>query len=168
MKKIFLIGLCISGLLLLPAYAQEKGVDSISVNLGVLSWEKIQEESKEKPATHSEEFHRRMAKSMLEMHAGGGKGTYHIMIVLRDRYTGETISDAHVWVTATAQTGPEEITHEMKPMTMDGDSAYGEFFKLTFPGLYVFHVKINRESMEPTFEGKTYTVDIERTIPPDK
>jgi len=168
MKKIFLISLFVSGLLLLPAYAQEKAVDDISVNLGVISWEKIQEESKEKPETHTEEFHRKMAKAMSEMHGGGGKGSYHVMIVLLDRGTGEPISDAHVSVTATAQTGPEEITHELKPMTMDGDSAYGGFFKLTFPGLYVFQVKINRESMVPTLEGKTYTVTIERTIPADK
>jgi len=57
----------------------------------------------------------------------------------------------------------------MKLMTIEGDSAYGKFFKLTFPGLYVFHVKINRESMGGMLESKkTYTVDIERTIHADK
>ncbi len=62
----------------------------------------------------------------------------------------------------------KEITYEMKLMTIGGDLAYGEFFKLTFQGLYVFHVSINRESMEGMFGSKTYTVDIERKISPDK
>ncbi len=147
-----------------PVFAQEKIVDNISVNLGILSWEEIQKGIKEKPATHTEEFHRKMARAMSEMHGGGFKGAYHVMIMLKDKTSGAQIANEDVWITASAKTGPEEITHKLKPMTMDGYSGYGEFFKLTFQGPYIFRVKIRRKSLEPP-GGITYSVEFERVLP---
>lgn len=116
------------------AFAQEKVVGDLSVKLGVISWEEIQASSKEKPAAHTEEFHREMAKSMMAMHGGGSKDTYQVMVMLSDKSTGENIKHADVIVTAVAKAGPEEITHKLQRMSMGGLSGFGEFYKLTLRG----------------------------------
>jgi len=164
MKRLFLIYFLISGLLVSYSYAQEKIIDDISVNFGILSWEEIEKGLKEKPATHTEEFHLKMAKAMSEMHEGGFKGAYHVMVMLKNRHSGKQIENENVWVTTLAKTGPEKITHKLKSMTMDGYSGYGEFFKLNFHGPYIFQVKINLKSDLPV-GGITHRVEFERTIP---
>jgi len=139
------------------ALAQEKVIGDLSATLGVISWEEIQAESKEKPASQTEEFHRKMARSMMMMHGGGSKDMYHIMVMLSNKSTGKNVKDADVTVTAVAKTGPEEITHNLQAMSTDGFSGFGEFYKLTFKGPYVFNVDIR--------EGyRHYTTEFERTI----
>jgi len=165
MKKIILICLFISGLLVPYALAEEKVVDEIVVDFGIISWEDMQAASKEKPATHTEEYHRKMAKAMSEMHGRGGKGEYHVMVMLKEKLSGQQIKNENVWVTAVSQTAPETITHKLKPMTMDEYYGYGEFFKLNFQGLYVFQVKIDLTSMVPR-GAITRRIEFERKIPP--
>lgn len=47
-----------------------------------------------------------MAKAMSEMHDGGGKGQYHVMVVLKEKSSGKPIKNESIWVTAASQTGP--------------------------------------------------------------
>jgi hypothetical protein len=156
MKTIFVI-LALIILTITSVNAQEKVVQDISVKLGVMSWEEIQAASKEKPAAHTEELHRKMAKSMSEMHGGARKGAYHIMVMVMDKSTGNAVKHADVMVTAVAKAGPEEITHKLQRMSMDGFSGFGEFYKLTFKGPYVFKVDIQKSY-------RLYTTKFEKTI----
>jgi hypothetical protein len=156
MKKLIII----MTVILLPfssLFAQEKTVNDLTVKLGVLSWEEIQTASLEKPAVHTEDFHRKMARSMAKMHGGGTKGDYHVMIVLTDETTGKAVKHADVMVKAVAKAGPEEITHSLQRMSMDGFYGYGEFYRLTFPGPYVFEIEVEKGY-------RTYKAEFERTI----
>lgn len=147
-------------LIVLPftvAFAQEKVTGDLFVKLGVISWEEMQSSSKEKPAAHTEEFHRKMAKSMMAMHGGGSKDTYHVMVMVSEKSTGKDVQHADVMITAVAKAGPEEITRKLQRMSMDGMSGFGEFFKLTFKGPYVFKVDIQKGY-------RLYTTEFERTI----
>ncbi|RJQ48336.1 MAG: hypothetical protein C4538_03985 [Nitrospiraceae bacterium] len=164
MKKIILICVLISGLLVPFVFAEEKVVDEIVVDFGIISWEDIEAGIKERPSTHTEEYHHKMAKAMSEMHGGGGKGEYHVMIMLKEKASGKPIKNENVWVTAVSQAAPETITHKLKPITMDEYYGYGEFFKLNFPGLYVFQVKIDLTSMVPS-GAITRRTEFERKIP---
>jgi hypothetical protein len=157
MKKILILPVFVI-LMFTAAFAQEKVVGNITVNLGVLSWEEIKASTTEKLATHSENFHRKMAKTMLEMHGGGAKGAYHVMVMLSDEFTGKDINDAAVTVTAVAKAGPEKVTQNLKSMSMNGFSGYGEFYKMKSRGTYVFKVKIDKNY-------RTYKTEFERTVP---
>jgi hypothetical protein len=139
------------------AFAQEKSVDNMNVDFGIISWEDIREFSTDKPAAHSEDFHRKMAKTMFEMHGGGSKGTYHVMVMLSDKLTGKEIENATVTVTAVEKAGSKKITQNLKPMSMDGFSGYGEFYKMKSRGTYVFKVKIDNNY-------NTYKTEFERTV----
>jgi hypothetical protein len=144
--------------LLSPAYAQEKIVDKIGVELGIISWTDIEKELKEKPKTHTEEYHIKMAKKMAEMHGGSVKGEYHVLIVLIDRGSNTHIGDAHVEVTTKAAAGLEQLTHKLQPMTMNSFSGYGEYFRLSYHVPYIFDAKFSLKGQE-----KVYTVEFERS-----
>ncbi len=158
MKRLILI-LSMAVLLMSGAsvFAQEKTVKDLTVYLGVISWEELHDASMNKPASHTEEFHRDMAKFMAAMHGRGGKGEYHVMVILKEKSTGKFIKDANIVVTAVAEAGPEEMSRKLQPMSMDGFSGFGSFYKLTFPGPYSFNVEVERNI-------RSYSVDFKRTI----
>jgi hypothetical protein len=126
----------------------------------------MQASSKEKPAAHTEEFHRKMAESMTEMHGGDAEGTYHVMVMLSEKSTGKDVTHADVAVTATARTGPEQITRKLEQMHMDGFNGYGAFFKLHFPGDYSFKVNVQTYFLtyEAEFERSIYKQSNKRTV----
>jgi hypothetical protein len=79
---------------------------------------------------------------MSGMHGGGSKGDQHVMILLTDVTFGHQIGNAEVQVTAISKTGTEEVTRQLKSMSVDGLPGYGEYFQLTSKGPYVFKVKL--------------------------
>ncbi len=145
-----------------PVFARE-AADNISVELGIISWGDIQRELKEKPATHAEEYHLKMARKMVEMPGGGFEGADHILVVLKDRISGRQIGDAEVEVTARTKTGMQEMTHKLVSMTMDGIAGYGEYFRLSPDTPYVFDVRFSLKGGK-----KIHTVRIEKTLPPGR
>lgn len=142
-----------------PSFAEEK-IDNISVELGVISWSDIQRGLGEKPATHAEEYHLKMARKMAEMHGGGFQGAYHVLVVLKDRTTGKYIKDADLQVTARAKTGTDEIAHRLESMTMDGFAGYGRYFNLSSDVSYVFEIKFSLKGKK-----RHYSVMIEKSLP---
>ena len=126
--------------------AQEKTVDNFSVNFGVISYEQIQKGLGDKPATHTEEYHYEMAREMAKMHKGGGKGTFHILVVIDDKKTGKRIDKADIRVTFVGRRGPE--TMKLQPMTMNGFAGFGEFVRLRSEGPYVFDVSFRLSDKE--------------------
>lgn len=145
-----------------PVFARE-AADNIFVELGIISWGDIQRGLREKPATHTEEYHLKMARKMVEMHGGGFEGAYHVLVVLKDRMSCKYIRDAEVHVTARAKTIAQEITHPLTLMTMDGFAGYGEYFKLSPDIPYVFEIRFSLKDGK-----KIHTVRIEKTLPPER
>lgn len=129
------------------AFAQEEIIDNFSVNLGLLSWEQIQRGAVEKPATHTEEYHYKMAREMAKMHRGGEKGTYHILVVLDDKKTGQRVDKAEVRVTFVGRRGPETV--KLQTMTMNGFAGFGEFVRLRTERPYFFGVSFRLSEKEP-------------------
>lgn len=129
--------------------AQEKVVDNTSVDLGIMSWEDIQKGLKEKPAMHTGEYHHRVAQETEKMHGGGGKGKYHLLVVLKNVKTGEQISKAEVKVEAFAKLGPYKKTITLKPMAIDGLSSFGGYMKLPFKVSHTFTVSFRLNKDEP-------------------
>ncbi len=156
MKKILFISMLVFAIFT-SVFAQEKVVGDLSVKLGVISWKEMQVSSKEKPLAHTEKFHRKMAKAMSEMHDGNTKDAYHVMVMLSEKSTGKDVKHAKVVVTAVASTGPEQINHKLEQMQMDGFNGYGKFFKLKFPGQYVFKIDIKTNFRD-------YKTEFERTV----
>ncbi|MDA8239328.1 MAG: hypothetical protein M0Z67_03030 [Nitrospiraceae bacterium] len=138
-----------------PVAAQEKTVDNYVVNFGILSWEQIQRDVPVKPATHTEEYHYKMARETAKMHGGGKKGTYHILVVIDDKNAGRRIDNADVRVTFIGRFGPETI--KLQPMTMDGFAGFGQFVRLRNEGPYVFNVFF-RFSDKEAFREVRYAV----------
>lgn len=129
--------------------AQEKVVDNISVDLGIMSWEDIQKGLKEKPAIHTGEYHHRVAQETAKMHGGGGKGRYHLLVVLKNAKTGERVTGAEVKVEAFAKLGPYKKTITLKPMLIDGLFSFGGFMKLPFKVAHTFTVSFRLNKGEP-------------------
>ncbi len=136
-------------------FAQEKVVDNFAVNFGIISWDQIQSEIPKKPATHTEEYHYRMAKEMATMHKGGEKGMYHILVVIDDKKTGERIDKADVRVTFIGRRGPETV--KLQPMTMDNFAGFGEFVRLRSAGPYAFTISF-RLSEKELFKEVTFVI----------
>ena len=136
----FLSMLSIFYLFVTPVFAEEKVVDGFSVNLGIISWEQIQESMKEKPAAHTEGYHYKIAREMAKMHKGGKKGTHHILVVLNDKKTGRRIDQADVKVNVISRVLPQNEIIKLKPMTIDEYSGFGEFVKIRYKGPYILLV----------------------------
>lgn len=134
-----------------PVYAEKKIAGDFAVNLGVISWEQIQKGLQERPASHIEEYHYKMAKEMAKMHGGGGKGTYHILVVIDDKKTGRKISAADVEVTLIDWLRREK-TIQLKPMSMDGSSGFGEFVRIGSGGTYVLRIRFRLSEKEAFHE----------------
>lgn len=133
----------------MPVFAQEQVVDNFTINFGIISWEQIQKGMTEKPASHTEEYHYRMAREMATMHGGGGKGTHHILVVLADKKTGRRVSTADVRVKVIDRLRRQkEETVRLQPMTMDGFPGFGEFVEIGFSGAYIFKVSFRLSEKE--------------------
>jgi hypothetical protein len=154
----FIFGLIFASLLLTPTFAQDKVVNGTTVTFSVLSWEDIQKGLKEKPADHTVDFHLKLADAMSKVHGGGFKDAYHVMVLLTDTTFGHQISNAEVQVTAISKKGTEEDTRKLEIMNIDELPGYGEYFKLTSRGPFVFKVKLKLGST------KIHTVEFEKTI----
>jgi hypothetical protein len=141
-----------------PTFAQDKVVNGTSVTFSVISWEDIRKGLKDKPADHSQDFHLKLAKAMSEVHGGGSKGDHHVMALLTDATFGHQISNAEVQVTAISKTGSEKVSRQLKLMTIDGLPGYGEYFKLTSRGPFVFKVNIKLGST------RVYETEFEKAI----
>lgn len=128
--------------------AQEKVLDNISVDLGIMSWEEIQKSLKEKPAIHTGEYHHWVAQETAKMHGGGGKGRYHLLVVLKNAKTGERVT-GEVKVEAFAKLGPYKKTITLKPMLIDGFFSFGGFMKLPFKVAHTFTVSFRLNKDEP-------------------
>ncbi len=154
----FIFSLVFVVLFLTPAFAKDNVVNGTDVTFSILSWEDIQKGLKDKPADHSLDFHLKLADAMSKMHKGGLEGAYHVMILLTDTSFGYQISNAEVQVTAISKTGSEKVTRQLKLMKIDGLPGYGEYFKLTSRGPFVFKVEIKL--------GKTriHKIEFEKTI----
>ena len=138
---VFMILLTISLICMsLPASAQEKIVGNYSINFGIISWEQIQRGFGEKPATHTEEYHLKMAREMARMHGGGKKGTYHILVVIDDKRTGQRIDKADVRVTILPEFAIRGEPMKLQPMTMNGYAGFGEFVKFRSSGRRIFKI----------------------------
>ncbi len=135
-----------------PVYAQEQLIDGFSVNFGIMSWEQIQRGLTEKPASHAEEYHYRMAREMATMHGGSKKGASHVLVVIDDKKTGKRIDKADVRVTFVGRRGPETV--KLRPMTVNDFSGFGEFVVLRSSGPYVFNVSFRFSDREPFKEAK--------------
>ncbi len=133
---LIMFAICMS----LPASAQEKIVGNYSVNFGIISWEDIQRGFKEKPAVHAEEYHLKMAREMARMHGGGKKGTYHMLVVIDDKRTGQRIDKADVRVTILPEFAIRGEPMKLQPMTMNGYAGFGEFVKFRSSGRRIFKI----------------------------
>lgn len=142
-----------------PVFGQEKTVENFTVSLGILSWEQIQREVTEKPASHSDEYHNKMAKEMAKMHGGGKKGTYHLLVVIGDRKTGKRIEKADVEVHVNARFGPQKEMVKLRSMTMEGYAGFGNFIKIDFSGPYALRI-LFRLSDREAFKEVEFVRDI--------
>lgn len=146
------------GLLMAPAFAQDEVVKGTSVTFSVVSWEDLQKGLKDRPEDHTLDFHLKLAKAMSEMHGGGSKGDQHVMVFLTDATFGYQIGGVEVQVTAIAKTGTEEVTRQLKSMSVDGLPGYGEYFQLSSRGPFVFKVKISQG------KSRVYETEFEKII----
>lgn len=136
-------------LVLVPTlFAQEQMVDHYSVRLGIMSWEDIQSEVDEE-ANSLSAYQRRMSKQMAEMHGGGMRGDYHVLVAIDDVVSGQRIEDAEVEVVVSNKDRQSE-TARLEQMVMDGFPGYGGFIRYNFEEPYSILISFKRASVGET------------------
>lgn len=128
-----------------PLFAQEQVADHYSVRLGLMSWQAIQAEMKEEAHSWSAYQHK-MAKQMAEMHGGGVRGDYHILVTIDDLDSGQSVKDAEVRIVVTGKDKHPQ-TATLERMIMDGFVGYGGYVRYNFAELYTLRIAFNRPSV---------------------
>ncbi len=129
----------LSALLALPAYAQQKTVNGLVVNIGIL---------KAIDAEHSDAQH--------GVHKGGhGPGSQHILVSLAEEKNGARVGDAQVSIEVK---NPKGVVQKkpLMPMVTAGYPDYSEVFDFAWSGKYQLRVLIQRKSARPV--EATFTV----------
>jgi uncharacterized protein involved in high-affinity Fe2+ transport len=129
----------LSALLALPVYAQQKTVNGLVVNIGIL---------KAIDAEHSDAQH--------GVHKGGhGPGSQHILVSLAEEKNGARVGDAQVSIEVK---NPKGVVQKkaLMPMVTAGYPDYSEVFDFAWSGKYQLRVLIQRKSARPI--EATFTV----------
>jgi len=126
-------------------FAQERVVDHYLVRLGIMSWENIQSEVREEVHSLSTYQHK-MAKQMAEMHGGGMRGDYHVLVTIDDLDSGQRIEDAEVNIVVFGKDKQSE-TATLERMIMDGFAGYGGFIRFNFEEPYTLRISFKRASV---------------------
>lgn len=144
-------------LVLVPTlFAQEQMVDHYSVRLGIMSWENIQSELDEEAHSLSA-YQRKMAKQMTEMHGGGMRGDYHVLVTIDDTASGQRIEDAEVEVIVSNKDKQRE-TATLEQMVMDGFAGYGGFIRFNFEEPYSILISFKRALVGETGQAEFSTL----------
>ncbi len=119
-----------------------KTVDGITIYLGMTP-----------AAAIAKEYPKESAERMMHGGVPVGGDWHHILVAIFDAKTGRRVTGAHVTATV-GEVGRSGVTEELQQMTLAGQAAYGNYFRMPGGALYRIDLSIRRPGVPGTVKAQ--------------